>query len=465
MAATRHDIDMTEGPLLGKIIRFAIPVALANLIQLAFDAADMAVIGKWSIYGHKSLAAIGATNTITGLLVIMISGIAGGANVVAAQCYGAQDKRGLSRVFHTGIALGMWSGLLMLVLGVTLARPLLELTRTPDDIIDQACLYLRLRFLGVPFSMVYMFGCLLMRAVGDTRRPLWYLTFAGIVNLLLNMLFVIVFKWDVAGVAFATGVSKALSAFLVLAALMKNRGACRVILKQVRMYVPELKRILYIGVPSGLQSACYSISNVIIAAAVNTLGAVAIAGNTVSAIIEGLIHIVSFSMYHSVLAFGGQNYGARKYDRAARAVLLCLACSVTFNLVAGWTAFLNGKPLLLLLTSDPAVIEAGMLRFKVSFTTYFIAGALDIIGGGLRSQGRSLQPMIVTILCVCVFRIIWIFTVFPRYRTLTSLYISYPISWTFVVMINGVALYLLFRKLIRRGEERDRYGSPARNKV
>ena len=449
----RHNIDMTEGPLLGKIVKFAIPVALAHLIQLAFDAADMAVIGKWSVYGHRSLAAIGATNTITGLLLIMISGIAGGANVVAAQCYGAQDKRGLSRVFHTGIALGVWSGLLMLVLGIVLARPMLELTRTPADILDKAVLYLRLRFIGVPFAMVYMFGCLLMRAVGDTRRPLYYLTFAGIVNLLLNMLFVIVFKWDVAGVAFSTAAAKALSAFLVLEALMRNEPPCRIILRQVRFYLPELKRILWIGVPSGLQSSCYAISNVIIAAAVNTLGAVAIAGNTASGIIEGLIHVGTFSMYHSVLAFGGQNYGARKYERAARAILLCLMCSVSFNLVAGWTAFLNGEPLLRLLTSDPAVIAAGMLRFQVNFTTYFIAGALDVVGGGLRSMGRSVQPMVVTILCVCVFRVIWIFTVFPSHHTLTSLYISYPISWSFVVAINGFMLYLLCRKLIRRGED------------
>jgi len=449
----RHSVDMTEGPLLGKIVKFAIPVALAHLIQIAFDAADLAVIGRWSVYGHASMAAIGATNSLTNLLLILITGIAGGAQVVAAQCFGAKNPRGISHAFHTGIALGVWSGIALGVIGIALARPLLELTRTPPEIIDRATLYLRLRFLGIPFSMVYMFGCLLMRAVGDTRRPLYYLTFAGIVNLLLNMLFVIVFKWDVAGVALSTAASKALSAFLVLAALMRNPPPCRIILSRVRFYLPELKRILWLGIPSGLQSSSYSISNVIIAAAINTLGSVAIAGNTASGMIEAVVHTGCFAMYHSVLAFGGQNYGAQKYARAARSIMLCMACSVTFNLIVGWLAFLNGRPLLALLNTDPRVIEAGMLRFQVNFTTYFIAGALDIVGGGLRSQGRSIQPMVVTILCVCVFRIIWVFTVFPNYRTLTSLYISYPISWALVVAINGLALYLLCRKLIARGED------------
>ena len=446
-------IDMTKGPLLGKIVKFAIPVALANLLQLTFDAADLAVIGRWSLYGHRSLAAIGATNAITNLLLILTFGIAGGAQVVAAQCYGARDNRGISHAFHTGIALGVWSGLLLMVLGVTLSRGLMIMMRTPADIIDQATLYLRLRFLGMPFTMVYIFGCVLMRAVGDTRRPLIYLSVAGVINVLLNMFFVIVLKWDVAGVAVATAAAKGISALLVMIALMRNPAPCRIILSKVKLYIPELKRILWIGVPSGLQSSSYSISNVIIAAAINTLGTVAVAGNTASGMVESVIHVGTFTMYHSVLAFGGQNYGAQEYRRAARAFLICLWISVSFNFVFGWGAYLCGRPLLGVVNPDPAVIEQGMLRFQVNFTTYFIAGILDIVGGGLRSLGRSVAPMIVTMLCVCVFRIVWIFTIFPKYRTPTSLYISYPISWSLVVLINGAMLILVCRKLIRHGED------------
>ncbi len=451
--AHAHRIDMTTGPLFGKIVKFAIPVALANLLSITFDAADLAVIGRWSQFGHKSLAAIGATNAITGLMLIFAFGIAGGAQVVAAQCYGAKDNRGISHAFHTGIALGVWSGLVLMVLGVSLSRFLMEMMRTPSDIIDSATLYLRLRFLGIPFTMIYVFGCVLMRAVGDTRRPLLYLLIAGLVNLGLNMLFVITFKWDVAGVAVATAASKGVSALLVMIALMRNPVPCRIMLSKVRLYWPELKRILWIGVPSGLQSSSYSISNVIIAGAINMLGSVAVAGNTASGMVESVIHVGTFSMYHSVLAFGGQNYGAKEYRRAARAFLICAAISVSFNLVFGWGAFLCGRPLLGLVNPDPAVIEQGMLRFQVNFTTYFIAGMLDVVGGGLRSFGRSVAPMIVTMMCVCVFRIVWIFTVFPKYHTATSLYISYPITWSLVVLINGTMLILVCRKLILRGED------------
>ena len=451
-----NHVDMTTGPLFGKIVMFAIPVALANLLSITFDAADLAVIGRWSLYGHKSLAAIGATNAITTLMLILTFGIAGGAQVVAAQCYGAKDNRGITHAFHTGVALGVVSGLVLMVLGVSLSRALMLLMRTPADIIDSATLYLRLRFLGIPFTMVYIFGCVLMRAVGDTRRPLFFLLVAGLVNVGLNLIFVIFFKWDVAGVAVATAISKGISALLVMIALMRNPAPCRIMLSKVRFYWPELKRILWIGVPSGLQSSSYAISNVIIAGAINTLGSLAVAGNTASGMVESVIHTGTFAMYHSVLAFGGQNYGAQEYRRAARAFLICGAISVSFNLVFGWGAYFCGRQLLGVVNPDPQVIEQGMLRFQVTFTTYFIAGMLDVVGGGLRSLGRSVSPMIVTMMCVCVFRIIWIFTVFPKFHTPTSLYISYPISWSLVVLINGTGLFFVCRKLILRGEDPDR---------
>lgn len=456
MTNRRYDVDMSSGPLFGKIIRFAVPLALAHLLQLTFDAADMAVIGNFS--SHESLAAIGATNSITNMLLTLVTGIAGGANVIAAQFYGARDRRGMGRAVHTSIALAFFFGAVMMAVGVVAARSLLQWTSTPDNILDRACLYLQLRFLGIPFLLFYTFGCVLMRAVGDTGRPLYYLTVAGVLNVLLNIFLVVVCRMDVAGVAIATAVSKALSAALVFRALTGSRGPVRLIPKQIKIYPAELKRILWIGIPSGLQSSCYSISNVIIQAAINSFGALTIAGNTAAVMLEMFIHTVSVAMYQTVLSFVGQNYGSRHYDRVVRCIVICLGCSVSMGALLGWSCYLNGEPLLGLFNSHPGVLDRGMIRLKVLFTTYFIAGALDVVSGGLRGMGRSVVPAAVTLLGVCVFRIFWVMSVFRAHRSLEMLYISYPISWGLVAAVNGAMVFFLCRRLVAGGS-RTPYGA------
>ena len=445
----RYDMDMSSGPLFPKIVRFSVPLLLSLVLQLAFDAADMAVIGNFA--SHESLAAIGATNHITTFLLALVLGVAGGANVVAAQRYGAGDRRGMSRTVHTAVALALFSGAVMTAVGVSAARSLLELTRTPPDILARACLYLRLRFLGIPFLLLYSFGSVLMRAVGDTRRPLYYLAAAGAVNLALNLLLVVVFRMDVAGVALATAVSKSLSAYLVLRALGRDRGPGRLILSRVRFYGSELGSILRIGIPSGLQSSCFALSNVIIQAAINSFGAAAIAGNTASVMLEAMLHTTTAAMYQATLSFTGQNFGARRYDRVVRSILICLGCSLAVSIVLGWGACPVGARLLGIFNDHPEVVALGMIRLRIMFSTHFLAGAMDIVSGGLRGMGRSIAPAIVTLLGACAFRIFWLATVFQEHRSLAVLYSSYPVSWLIVLGVNGAVLYLLCRRLPRRG--------------
>ncbi|MBQ6351750.1 MAG: polysaccharide biosynthesis C-terminal domain-containing protein, partial [Lentisphaeria bacterium] len=345
-------------------------------------------------------------------------------------------------------------GAVLLALGVLTARPLLRAILVPEEILDSASLYLQLRFVGIPFLMIFTFGCVLLRAAGDTRRPLCYLTVAGVVNVLLNLLFVIVFKWDVAGVALATAASKGLAAALVLRALAGECGPGRLIFRRIKFYAPVLKRILWLGIPSGLQSSCYWIANVIIQAAINTFGALTIAGNTAGVMLEAILHTVTFAMYQSVLSFAGQNYGARKYDRVARSILICLFIGMASSLVLGWGAYFCGRPLLGLFNRDPGVIEQGMIRLQIIFTTYFLVGALDVVGGGLRGVGRSVAPAVVSLVGVCGFRIWWVLGVLPHFNSLKWLYITYPISWGIASLCNGAMLFVVCRRLLRRGEDR-----------
>ena len=451
--AKRYEMDMTSGPLLGKIVRFAIPLALAHLLQLAFDAADMMVIGNFS--SHESLAAIGTTNSITTLLMTLAIGIGGGVNVVAAQLYGARDRRGLARTVHTTAALGLLMGAILMVTGLVAARPLLMLIRTPAEILDRARLYLQLRFLGIPFLLFYNFGSALMRAVGDTRRPLYYLTAAGVVNVALNLFFVVVCRMDVAGVAFATAVSKALSAYLVIRALVSSCDAVRLVPGKIRFYSAELGRILWIGIPSGLQSSCFALSSVIIQSAINSLGALTVAGSTASYTLEMLLHVVPLAIYQTVLSFVGQNYGSGNYERMLRCIRVCAICAVAAGIVFGWGGYLNGRALLGLFNSDPGVIDQGMIRLRMMLVPYFLGAAMDVVNGGLRGMGRSVAPAAVLLFFACVFRILWVAFVFAKYPTLDTLFLSYPVSWALVLLVNGGMLHCFCRRLIR-GEGRRR---------
>ena len=447
MTGRRYEIDMCSGPILSKIIRFAFPLWITFLMQQTFHAADMIVIGRFA--SHESMAAIGTTGDLLCLLLNLEWGVCGGANVLASQAYGAKDHRALARTVHTAIAIAVIFGLSVMVFGLVAAYPLMRMLKVPAAIIDRSVLYLRIRFAGVPFLLTYNFGYALLRSIGDTRRPLYYLTAAGILNVLLNLLFVIVFKMDVAGVALATVLSNILSMSLMLRALITMSGPARLIPKQIKIYWPVLKKMLWIGIPTGLQGASYSLSNVIIQKSLNTFGPAAIAGFTSEILLEALPHTLSTAMYHTTVTFTGQNYGRKDYKRMARGIWICLACSVVSAGALGWGMYFSGEALLGLINANVDVIRNGMIRLRTNLTTYFLMGAMEVFNSGLRGTGRSVAPAISTFTSICILRVVWVYTAFRLNPTLETLVISYPLSWLVVVLWNGGMLFFVCRGLLR----------------
>ncbi len=455
MALNRFNMDMCSGPLFGKIVRYAIPLAATYILQLMFNAADLIIIGHFS--SHESMAAIGTTTEVTALLINIFTGMSIGANVVAAQLYGARDSRGVNRTTHTAIALALLGGVLLMVLGLFAARPLLQLINVPREILPRSCTYIWICFLGIPFLLLYNFGCAILRAVGDTVRPLLFLVAAGVINVLLNLFLVVVCRWDVAGVALATVASQAVSAWLVIRALISARGSCRLIPRLLRIDFPILRRILWIGIPAGIQSACFSISNITIQAAINSFGSLAIAGMTASIGLEWILFAGTYALNQTVVSFVGQNYGRGCYDRVIRSIWICFLCSLVTNVVLGWGMFFNGEMLLGIFNPDPGVISWGMIRIKMAFTVYFLLGFMEITSGGLRGLGYSVLPALNTLLGACVFRVWWVFAVFRHDRTMDTLILSYPISWALVAAVNGLLLFFFCRRLLGGGG-RGKYG-------
>ena len=447
----RRNDDMTEGPLLGKLVRYAIPLGLTGLLQIAFHAADMAVIGRFG--SPRSLAGVGAIGELSWLLVCLVIGVSTGSNVVAAQMFGARDQHGLRRTVHTSIAFALVSGFALFAIGQLLLPTALRLINVPDEVYPLSLRYLRICVCGLPISMVTNFAISILRGVGDSRRPLYFLLLSGVTNVLLNVLFVAGFGMDVGGVAAATVLSQLLSNFLCVRALINERSSARLILRNIRFYPAELKRILWIGIPSGVQSACYSLANNIIQSAVNTLSTAAIAGSTASVVLEMALHTWDGAIYQTVMTAVGQNYGARKYDRAVRSIIVCIALSMSTLALFGWLTVWNGESLLGIFNKDPEVIANGMARVRVNFTVYFLLGAMDAISGGLRGLGRSITPMVVTMFGACALRVLWVFTVFRAHPSLYALFPAFPISWFVISAVNGWILYLICRNLLSGGRE------------
>ena len=320
---------------------------------------------------------------------------------------------------------------------------------TPDNVLDKACLYMWVYFSGMPFIMLYNFGSAIMRAVGDTRRPLYFLLFAGIVNVALNLFFVLVFHMDVAGVALATVIAQGIAAWLVLRCLGQARDACRLRRRNLRIDPVILKRMLWIGLPAGIQGMFFSISNITIQSSVNSFGSLAMAGNTATSSLEGFVYIGSNAFHQTVVSFVGQNLGGGRYDRIRRSILYCMACSSVVCLVMGFGFLLDGRRLLAVYNSNPEVIAWGMLRMKVLFTTYFLCGMMDVVSGALRGLGHSVMPAVITLIGVCVLRVVWVCTVFPLHPTMGNLMLSYPITWAVTAAANGLYLYWVCRRLSR----------------
>lgn len=440
-----NSADMTHGPLLKHIVLYTIPVIMTGILQLLFNAADLVVVGRFC--GSISVAAVGACGPVINLLVNLFIGLSVGAGVTVAHGLGAGKTEDVRRTVHTAIPLAAICGAVLSVVGITGAGKILALMGTPDDVLGLSATYMRIYFSGIIASTLYNFGAAVLRAAGDTKSPLYYLTAAGVLNVLLNLLFVIVLKMDVAGVALATTLSQILSASLIIRALIKRDDVCRLRLSEIRIYKRQLLRIAQIGFPAGIQGSLFSVSNVIIQSSVNSFGSVVMSGNAAAQNIEGFVYTSMNSVSQTALNFSGQNHGAGKFDRIRKTAFICLGLAFGIGVTLGGLSVIFGRPLLsVYITDSHEAVKYGIIRLTYICLPYFLCGIMDVATGLLRSIGSSISPMIITVAGVCGFRILWIYTVFriPAYHTLQTLYISYTISWsaTFLIEITVFALML-----------------------
>lgn len=443
-ARVSYRMDMTEGPLTTKIIKFTIPVMLTGILQLLFNTADVIVVGRFT--GKTALAAVGSTGSLINLLVSLFMGLSIGTNVLVARYQGAKDDKAVSETVHTSIALGIVGGLILLIIGVVATRPLLEMMATPEDVIDQSTLYMRILFFGMPLNLILNFGAAILRAIGDTKRPLYYLTIAGVINLFLNIFLVTVFSLGVAGVAIATVISEGVSCGLILLCLKHETGAIRLYFNRIKINPSKCIDIMKIGLPAGLQGCIFSISNVLIQSSVNSFGSTVMAGNTAASNIEGFVYVSMNSLHQTCISFTSQNFGAGKFKRIKKVLINCLVIVAITGLVLGNSAYFFGKYLLSAYNNETEVISYGLIRLSIISTMYFLCGLMDVMVGAMRGIGYSILPMIVSLVGACGLRIVWIYTVFVKFRTLDILFISYPVTWTITFLSHLVCYYIVTRK-------------------
>lgn len=443
--SSKYTMDMCNGPLLKKIILFAIPLMLSGVLQLLFNAADVIVVGRFT--GNEALAAVGSTSSLINLLINLFVGVSVGANVLLGKHIGARDEENASKTVHTAVTFALVVGIAMIFVGFFLSRPLLELMGTPEDVINLSVLYMRIYFVGMPAFMFYNFGAALLRAVGDTKRPLYFLTLAGIINVIFNLIFVIVFHMGVAGVALATIISEGISAFLVFLCLKGADGVLHLDHRSLSFHKDVAIQMMKIGLPAGLQGCIFSVSNVLIQSSVNSFGSIAMAGNTASANLEGFVYNAMNSLYQTSLSFTSQNMGAKKYKRVDKILIECLVIVMIVGIVMGGGVYLIGTSLLSIYSSDPQVISYGLLRMSLICVPYFLCGMMDVFVGSLRGMGYSVMPMLVSLTGACLFRIVWIFTIFATNRSLFVLYFSYPVSWALTATAHLIC-YMIVRKKV-----------------
>lgn len=443
----RLNNTMLSGPLLPNIILYTVPIILTSLLQLLFNAADLVIVGRFC--GSVSVAAVGATGAITNLMVNFFVGLSVGAGVTVAHALGSREDSVVHNTVHTALPTALVSGLFLTVAGVAFSETFLRWMGTPDTVLPLSSLYMKIYFAGITFTMVYNFCAAILRAVGDTKSPLIFLSLAGAVNVVLNVVFVTVFHMNVAGVALATTISQGISAVLTVLALMKRTDACRLELKKMRFHKVQLTKILRIGLPAGIQSSLFSISNVLIQSSINSFGDVFMSGNAAAGNIEGFIYVSLNAFHQTAVNFMGQNAGARQYKRVSRTLWICLACVSATGLALGGLAYVFGPSLLsLYITDSQEAIGYGMLRLSIICMTYWICGLMDVSTGALRGIGESFTPMVISVLGVCGIRIGWIYTIFqiPRFHTPQCLYISYPVSWIVTFLFQIAAFFLVYRK-------------------
>ena len=450
MRRINQNHDLTDGPLLGRIIAYTIPLMLTGILQLLYNAADSVVVGKF--VSAQALAAVGSTGALINLTINLFLGMSVGVSIMIAQQIGARQYQDVSETVHTAVLLSLVGGAVLAVVGFVAARPLLEIMGSPEDVIDLAELYIRIIFVGMPVQMLYNFCAAVLRAVGDTKRPLYCLAAAGVINVVLNLVFVIGFSMSVAGVALATIISQTVSALLVTGMLVREEGALRLDLRRLAFHAGTLKQILLIGLPAGLQSTVFSLSNVVIQSSINSFGSMVVAGNSASSNLEGFVYTAMNAFAQAAVTFTSQNIGARKYHNLDRVIRNCLLCVVVTGLVLGGGAALAGHQLLRFYSSDTAVIATGAERLRLICGFYLLCGIMDVLASSLRGLGYSVLPMVVSLVGVCVLRLVWIATIFQLNRTPFMLYISYPISWALTALVH-LACLLVVRRHLRQKQQ------------
>ena len=444
---------MCSGPILRKMILFTLPIMFSGLLQLLFNATDIVVVGKFA--GDNALAAVGSNTALINLMTNLFIGISIGVNVAAARYCGAKNTAELKKTVHTSMLLSVISGFILMAVGLCFAEQMLKLMQTPDSIIGMASDYLRIYFCGMPFMMVYNFGNAILRAAGDTRRPMIYLTIAGVVNVLLDLFFVIALNMSAAGVGLATSLSQGVSAVLIIRCLMREseESGLRLDLRQLKIHKDKLLLILKIGLPAGFQGTVFSLSNVVIQSSINLFGEAVIAGNSAAASIEGFVYMAMNSCYQSTLSFTSQNLGAGKYERINKILLCSLLCVMTVWAILGLGVCMTlSRPLLSIYTSGEASIEAGVRRMLYVCGTYFLCGVMEVLVGSLRGMGYSVTPMIVSLLGACGLRLVWLATVFQveQFHTPDTVYLSYPVSWVITVSAHVVCFFICRHRLKKK---------------
>lgn len=444
----KYEIDMCSGSVFKKMLIFAVPLMFSSILQLLFNAADIVVVGRFA--GDNALAAVGSNGSLINLITNLFIGLSIGSNVLTAQYYGAKRDDDLKETVHTSMLLSIYSGIILTIVGIASARVLLELMQAPEEVLNLAVLYLRIYFLGMTSTMVYNFGSAILRAVGDTKRPLYFLLSAGIINVILNLFFVIVCHWGVAGVAVATAVSQTVSALLVVRCLMKEQGGIHLDLKQLAISREKFMKIVQIGLPAGFQGVVFSLSNVVIQSAVNSFGAISVAGNSAAVNIEGFVYMGMNAFYQAAISFTSQNYGAHEYKRVYKILIAGEIYAMAVGLLLGNLAVHFGNSLLGIYSQSPDVIAAGLRRMRIICTTYALCGMMDVFVGVMRGLGYSVVPMVVSLIGACGLRLLWIATIFniPQYHSLTTVYVSYPITWAITMLIHALTFAFVAHKVL-----------------
>lgn len=443
----KYEIDMCNGSIMNKLISFSLPLMLSGILQLMFNAVDIIIVGRFS--GSRALAAVGSTAALINIFTNLFIGISLGANVLAARHYASGRTKEMSETVHTAISLALISGIIMAFAGVAFAKAALEVMGTPSDVIAQSTLYMRIYFLGMPFFMLYNYGAAILRAVGDTRRPLFFLIISGLANVVLNMILVIAFKLGVAGVAIGTVASQLLSCILVLRCLYLSEGNYQLRFSKLTIKTAYLKPIFQVGIPAGIQSTVINFSNALLQSSVNSFGSTAMAGYTAANNVLGFLYVSVNSITQTCMSFTSQNYSVRKFKRMDQVVLDCMILSVAVSFVLGGGSYLFGTQILQIYTQDADVIACGLEIISITTIPYFLCGIMDLFPGALRGMGCSVVPMILSVIGTVGTRILWIYVFFPQHRSLFFLFISYPGSWIITIVMQVVGFYFVRRQVFR----------------